>query len=87
MRNKSHWYCERCGAEFDYNPVPRTAINSSFYYCPVCGEMTEYTYVDSIGGEHGCGLGYAPNGEFCGECSKMSCDGCPVWEEMENEQN
>lgn len=81
---RSKWYCERCGAGFDYNPVPCTAISSSFYYCPVCGEMTEYTYIDSIGGEHSCGLGYAPNGEFCGECSNISCDGCSVWEEIKN---
>ena len=60
-------------------------LYSCFHYCPVCGEMTEYTYIDSVSGEHSCGLGYAPNGEFCGECSNMSCDGCKVWEGMKNE--
>lgn len=75
----SKWYCEKCGAKFDYNPIPRIAISSYFYYCPVCGEMTEYVYIDEIGGTHSGGLGWDPDGEYCGECCKYSCAECHVW--------
>ena len=35
---------------------------------------------DSIGGVHDEGLGWDPFGEFCGECSRMTCKGCRVFE-------
>lgn len=31
---------------------------------------------DIIGGHHQEGLGWNPNGDFCGECSRLSCEGC-----------
>lgn len=39
--------------------------------------------LDEIGGYHEAGCGWQPNGAFCGECSKMSCVGCPVPKERE----
>ncbi len=36
-------------------------------------------YKDGIGGVHDCGLGWNPNGHFCGECSYISCADCRVW--------
>lgn len=36
-------------------------------------------YFDEVGGYHEGGCGNDPNGEFCGECSKLSCADCPVW--------
>ena len=32
---------------------------------------------DEIGGVHDEGLGWNPNGVFCGECSNMNCKDCP----------
>lgn len=32
---------------------------------------------DELGGIHEEGLGWSPNGDFCGECSNMTCVGCP----------
>lgn len=32
--------------------------------------------IDELGGIHEEGLGWNPNGVFCGECSLTNCDGC-----------
>ena len=37
----------------------------------------EYSFKDELGGVHDEGLGWNPNGVFCGECSNMTCNGCP----------
>jgi hypothetical protein len=53
-----------------------------------CGEREEslketdgfdYYIEDELGGVHTDGVGYAPDGSFCGECTKESCEGCPAW--------
>lgn len=31
---------------------------------------------DVIGGVHSEGLGWNPQGVYCGECGKVSCEGC-----------
>jgi len=36
----------------------------------------EEFYKDEVGGKHGCGVGYNPNGVFCGECVKSTCKDC-----------
>lgn len=36
--------------------------------------------IDKCGGRHEEGLGWNPNGVFCGECSNMTCEGCPMAE-------
>lgn len=38
--------------------------------------------VDEYGGIHSEGCGWAPNGQFCGECCNITCKGCPVLERM-----
>ena len=35
--------------------------------------------IDAIGGVHDSGLGLAPDGSRCGECSCVSCELCGVW--------
>ena len=37
--------------------------------------------VDEIGGTHDKGLGWNPNGVFCGECSNTTCVGCSMKDE------
>jgi len=34
------------------------------------------TYIDNVGGQHSCGVGWNPNGLWCGECSTSTCEGC-----------
>ena len=34
-------------------------------------------HYDDIGGFHDSGMGWNPNGSWCGECSKLSCRECP----------
>ena len=34
-------------------------------------------YYDDIGGFHDSGMGWNPNGNWCGECSKSTCRECP----------
>lgn len=34
-----------------------------------------YTYI-SEDGFHANGVGYAPDGTFCGECLSATCEGC-----------
>ena len=36
-------------------------------------------YHDEVGGYHEGGCGTAPDGTFCGECSKASCNGCVMF--------
>ena len=40
----------------------------------------DYYITDELGGVHTDGVGYAPDGTFCGECTRQSCMGCPAWE-------
>lgn len=40
----------------------------------------DYYITDDLGGVHTDGVGYAPDGTFCGECTRESCVGCPAWE-------
>jgi hypothetical protein len=44
--------------------------------CHACTEDGDI--IDSVGGYHSEGCGWAPNGNFCGECSKTSCEGCKI---------
>ena len=41
----------------------------------------DYYITDELGGIHTDGLGYAPDGTFCGECTRQSCVGCGPWNE------
>lgn len=34
------------------------------------------SYTDEVGGHHDNGIGWNPNGVWCGECTKESCSGC-----------
>lgn len=41
--------------------------------------MADYkdeTYRDEVGGLHEGGVGWNPNGIFCGECTAVTCKGC-----------
>lgn len=33
-------------------------------------------YIDEVGGYHDGGIGWNPNGIWCGECTSSSCKGC-----------
>ena len=70
---KGKWYCEKCNAEFDEYPGHDGDI------CLICGMHTDFTYVDYVGGVHSGGLGWSPNGDYCGECNH-SCEDCLVWQ-------
>lgn len=41
--------------------------------------IIDSSYKDAIGGIHDSGLGWDPNGHFCGECRYISCADCKVW--------
>lgn len=43
-----------------------------------CGnnQLADGFSIDEVGGFHGEGVGYNPNGIFCGECSRLSCKSC-----------
>lgn len=38
-------------------------------------EESEF-FEDCVGGMHGLGVGYHPDGHFCGECVKQTCVSC-----------
>ena len=42
----------------------------------------DYYIKDDLGGVHTDGVGYAPDGTFCGECTRESCIGCGPWNEQ-----
>lgn len=39
-------------------------------------EMIDTSYKDDVGGVHDEGLGWNPQGAFCGECGSLTCKGC-----------
>lgn len=47
----------------------------------------EHVFVDPAGGWHECGLGWNPDGVFCGECAAGDCSICGVWERKQQESN
>ena len=42
----------------------------------------DYYIEDELGGIHTDGVGYAPDGHFCGECTRKSCGGCWIGEDV-----
>lgn len=40
---------------------------------------------DEVGGYHDSGIGWNPNGVWCGECARGSCKGCPNENNVEDE--
>ena len=48
-------------------------------------KYSEDCYTDEVGGHHDSGMGWAPNGQWCGECTKSSCSKCPVWKAIKAE--
>lgn len=44
--------------------------NVNFNYVP------DNMWKDELGGYHGEGIGYNPQGVFCGECTQETCEGC-----------
>lgn len=42
-----------------------------------CPEHYDIEWTDNVGGYHSNGVGTNPNGVFCGECAKESCEFCP----------
>ena len=42
-------------------------------------------YYDNLGGFHDSGMGWNPNGNWCGECTMFSCKNCPNKEFIEKE--
>ena len=48
-------------------------------------KYSEDCYTDEVGGHHDSGIGWAPNDQWCGECTKGSCSKCPVWKAIKTE--
>ena len=48
----------------------------------------DYYIEDELGGVHTDGIGFAPDGTFCGECTKASCKDCPIiTKDLQGEQD
>lgn len=45
----------------------------------------DYGFYDEIGGYHSEGLGWNPQGVFCGECSSMTCIECSFRDEKDDD--
>lgn len=63
---KKVFKCSECGT-----------FHFSSEFCPKCGALMDADKKDV--GTYDAAIGYAPNGEWCGECLKTSCINCPVW--------
>ena len=76
MTNKQYeeFYCTYCDSQRCGSNPPET--------CPYWRMRTkgyDYYIEDFLGGVHTDGVGYAPDGTFCGECTRESCASCPTW--------
>lgn len=53
----------------------------------------ESGYKDNLGGFHDSGVGWMPNGKYCGICGYSSCEDCSIWkwelkrQALKNEKN
>lgn len=62
------------------------AIEMENYTPPLFADKNiavDKSFMDAIGGVHDEGLGWNPNGVFCGECSNSTCEKCPCRFETE----
>ena len=81
--------CKYCGKQMELDWWEGISYSESLPYTCECGaQMTRFKngredfwyepdIVDELGGIHGGGVGWRPDGTFCGECSRSSCLGCP----------
>jgi len=92
LRTKGRWLktlCETCKDKYGYNDYYKKnicqccfeseAIKSSSVCkeCKNAGEDSDkLDIVDEVGGCHGGGVGWNPQGIFCGECSRSTCKEC-----------
>lgn len=44
---------------------------------PIFFKDVPEAYYDELGGFHDSGIGWNPNGNWCGECTVFSCKNCP----------
>jgi hypothetical protein len=49
-------------------------------------EQNEDIYVDETGCTHDCGIGWNPQGVWCGECTKASGKDCPNYNKTKEEE-
>ena len=73
-------------SNFIFKPDGKLAVNEygdeiGVPYCvPIFfPNENDNMYIDHVGGVHDSGTAYAPNGNFCGECSNVSCEICFIW--------
>lgn len=81
--------CKYCDKEMELDSSEGIGYSESHSYTCECGaQMTRFEngqedswcepdIVDELGGVHGGGVGWHPDGTFCGECCHSSCLGCP----------
>jgi hypothetical protein len=69
-----HW-CEECTVEI----FGEVSSDEELEMCELMCEdplEDEDHYIDEIGGIHDGGIGYNPQGLWCGECVRVTCKGC-----------
>lgn len=44
--------------------------------------LDDQGYYDEVGGHHDSGMGWAPDGRWCGECTRVTCADCRIWESI-----
>ena len=66
--------CAICGGNMESYDGDRYACDTCDYTIGGDG----YDYTDLIGGRHSDGVGWNPNGVFCGECVRKTCEGCSI---------
>ena len=60
----------------------KIALQQTINLLQIKNKGYDYFITDEIGGMHTDGVGYAPDGTFCGECTRHSCVGCGPWTEQ-----
>ena len=75
-------FCKECFKRI-INPNAKDnslIMSDTIELCEGCSSMKPVVIgegcVDKLGGWHIDGIGYNPLGQFCGECNKMTCEGC-----------
>ena len=84
--------CPHCGSTLIDENTPHTDKEGNYitceFVCCVCGcefnvpqqaKDCDYYIEDELGGVHTDGVGFAPDGSFCGECTHQSCAQCKAW--------
>ena len=75
---------KRCDDCVNYSKDEDFYDNTCCYFEMIDKECINFTdtIIDEIGGYHSEGIGFSPDGYFCGECNRITCVACTCFKKQ-----